>query len=60
MINSIHKNCLVAKGIKFITCIECGKTEFNYVNGVSLCSKCRDKKQLCPICGREVGEENCL
>lgn len=49
----IHKGCAIAKGIKMIKCVKCGKEEMSYANGADICTSCCEKLELCCICGRE-------
>jgi NTP pyrophosphatase (non-canonical NTP hydrolase) len=46
--------CAVARGIRHITCKECGKEDINYTNGIDICPKCAEKLNICRICGEQM------
>jgi NTP pyrophosphatase (non-canonical NTP hydrolase) len=50
----MHNTCMVAKGIRHFKCMSCDTQTINYANGVPMCSKCLEKKNLCCICGQVV------
>ena len=53
----VCKNCAgkpVARGISVFQCNICGEQGNNYVNGIRICGECRERYNLCPLCGEKV------
>ena len=54
MLCKVCKSKSVARGIKKINCLKCGKeTCTNIVYG-NICEECSDRLQICQCCGKEL------
>ena len=54
MLCKVCKSKPVARGIKKINCLKCGKETFTSIVYDNICEECSDRLQICQCCGKEL------
>ena len=54
MLCKVCKSKPVARGIKKVNCLKCGKETFTNIVYGNICEECSDRLQICQCCGKEL------